>query len=277
MAYFAPHGAMPPAAGPVRTRSGALSEQMYGMPVAPPPPLTAELLSQAMVELGPGSAHAVKACYDCYTTRSMSAVDLISFVKSISPQSATLLRVFASPHLVQSQPANEVASMEDFAFLMQAYGNAPAPPPPTAMRHAAHRPTSRAAAVAAPVPAPVQRVQLKMEVQEAVTAPYRPAPRVRRSTHSEPSPEENRLMLWWSDRRVPEVERRQRETVDNAHISARSTASALLMYKFKELSAALTTAGKVVLLAVVRGANSGRMSDTAVAEGMQKLVVHPEP
>jgi len=79
-------------------------------------------------------------------------------------------------------------------------------------------------------------------------------------------------MLWWTDRRGPEVQRRQRETVANADIAARSASSALLMYKLRELSAALPTAGKASLLAVMRGANAGRMSDVAVAESVQKLV-----
>jgi len=270
----------------MRTRGGgAQAEQMsqYCMPMAPPPPLTPELLNQAMVELGPGSAHAVQACYDCYNQRTMSAADLIAFVRSISSQSVTLRRVFAPQAFVPGQSQAEVASNEDFAFLMAAYGNAPAGPPQhaTGMRHVAPKPAValppiqkflRAAVPAAPVPAPLQRVEFKMEAQDSALAPSRPAPRVRRSTHTEPSPEETRLMIWWTDRRGPEVQRRQRETVANAHIRARSPTSALLILKFRELSVALPTAGKASLLVVVRGANAGRMSDAAVAEGVQKLV-----
>ncbi|KAJ1476687.1 hypothetical protein T484DRAFT_2024046 [Baffinella frigidus] len=106
--------------------------------MAPPPPLTTELLNQAMVELGPGSSHAVKACFDCYTKKSMSGADLISFIKSISSQSATLRKVFAPPAPAPApvKPTNQVASADDFAFLMAAFGNAPpkaapvAPPKP---------------------------------------------------------------------------------------------------------------------------------------------------
>jgi hypothetical protein len=79
-------------------------------------------------------------------------------------------------------------------------------------------------------------------------------------------------MIWWTDRRGPEVQRRQRESVANAQIRARSPTSALLILKFRELSTALPTAGKASLLVVVRGANAGRISDAAVAEGVQKLV-----
>ena len=176
-----------------------------------PPPLTTELLNQALVELGPGPSHAAKACYDCYTKKSMSGADLIAFLKSIQWQSATLRQVFAPPAAVK--PVNEVASAEDFAFLMAAFGNAP--------------------------------------------------PK---------SEEKPRLVLSWSDRRVPEVQRRQRETVENADIRARSGTCAILMHKFRELSATLPIEGKALLLEVMRGANSGRLSDAAVAEGVQTLV-----
>jgi len=175
-----------------------------------PPPLTAELLNQALVELGPGPSHAAKACYDCYTKKSMSGADLVAFLKSIQAQSATLRKVFATPAAVK--PMNEVASAEDFAFLMAMGGNAP------------------------------------------------------------PRPEEPRLKLSWSDRRVPEVQRRQRETVEHAGIRARSGTCAILMHKLRSLSAALPAEGKASLLAVMRGATSGRLTDAAVAEGVQALV-----
>jgi len=253
--------AQDPAASSVHmhARDGTRLSNNSRQAMAPPPPLTSELLDQALLELGPGSAHAVKSCYDCYMRRSMSGADLISFIKSISSQSATLRKIFAERQY-QNAVEPEIASLEDLQSLMQASGCAPSPAAACSQQETPSEVTKLASVAMPTVP------EVKTDVM-----PTKAAPRVRRTKQTEPSDEETRLMIWWSDRRVPEVQRRQTETMVNACIKETGPA-AFLKYRLRELSAALPASGKAALLEIVRSMNSGSMSEITCADSIKDLV-----
>lgn len=59
-----------------------------------PPPLTEALLIQAMSELPDGTRRATETCYQCFQNNKFTPEDFISFLRSISNQSRTLVRIF---------------------------------------------------------------------------------------------------------------------------------------------------------------------------------------
>merc|ERR1719183_912294 len=60
-----------------------------------PAPLTETILMQAMSELPDGTRRATETCYQCFQNNKFTPEDFISFLRSISNQSRTLVRIFA--------------------------------------------------------------------------------------------------------------------------------------------------------------------------------------
>jgi hypothetical protein len=90
---------------------------------------------------------------------------------------------------------------------------------------------------------------------------------------TEPSDEEKRLMEWWSERRVPEVRRRQTESADcNATMTEAQKTSAYLQYAMGELRNSLPTAGKKRLVELLQSFNNGTASSEVLGAAIKDLV-----
>mmetsp|Transcript_11620 Transcript_11620/g.18237 ORF Transcript_11620/g.18237 Transcript_11620/m.18237 type:complete len:824 (+) Transcript_11620:189-2660(+) len=252
-----------------------------------PAPLTATALMQCMQELPNGTAMAVESCIECFKNKRMSSGDLISFMRSITAQSTSLRKLFTP----QAQPQCEVASDKDLADLRVLAGlDAPASKSAhdqgemasmddmaelmaLAGQHRSAIPSTRPApSMSAHQPA---TPRAEPQVQPQVHAPATKAasaPRVRRKV-TEPSDEEKRLMKWWSERRVPEVRRRQNESAHcNQSMTEAQKTSAYLQFAMEELSVSLPAAGKKQLLQLLQAHNQGTCSAEDLGAAIKELV-----
>merc|ERR1719329_460571 len=185
-----------------------------------PLPLTEPVIAQALVELSQGTARAVQSCLECYRSKRMSAADLLSFTRSISVQSAILAVVFKAQDAqdaqnAQDQSMGEAAGADDMAELMALWGTAPAPAP--APQPQPVLPCAPMVMATPHLPSPPTQPATNPMPAIAIDAVRPPASRLtttrtRKAKMSEPSDEEVALMQWWSQKRLPEIARRQHET-----------------------------------------------------------------
>jgi hypothetical protein len=265
------------------------------MPIALPAPLNDTVLDQVLAELNQGTARAVESCLQCYRDQRMTGDDLTSFMRSIAMHSQTLALVFKNVVEKKSTDMGEVACADDLAELMALAGTPacehrdgarcqraclttfpsswgtpsfPAPPCAIVTMSRDHATSSWAAASLVPA-APA------MAAHDTVAQPLASklfVARTRKTKTSSPSDEELRLMLWWSEKRVSEILRRQHETAGcNMLPSAAERNNAYVCFLMGKLMALLPTAGKLKLLAHVRAYNM--TSDMATfSESVQELV-----
>ena len=248
-----------------------------------PLPLTEAVMAQALVELSQGTARAVQSCLECYRSKHMSASDLLSFTRSISLQSASLAVVFkvldAQHHAqdAQDQSMGEAAGADDMAELMAMWGSASAPAPPPQPQPQPVLPCAPVVMAAPHLPSPPTQPATNPMPAIAIDAVRPPAyrlttKRTRKAKKSEPSNEEVALMQWWSQKRLPEIARRQRETATcNQLPSEGDKNKAYVRFLMVELVRKLPPAGIAKLLEYVKGFNAS--SDIAAfAEQVRELV-----
>ena len=262
------------------------------MPIALPAPLTDAVVAKVLAELNQGTARAVESCLQCYRDKRMTGDDLTSFMRSIAMHSQTLALVFKNVVEKKSMDMGEVACADDLAELMAlaayehrdgascqrgylttfpsswATPSFPAPPCAIVTISRDHATSSWAAANLVPAAS---------AMAAHVTAAQPPASklfvaRTRKTKTSSPSGEELRLMLWWSEKRVSEISRRQHETAGrNMLPSAAERNNAYVRFLMGKLMASLPTAGNLKLLAHVRAYNM--TSDMATfSKSVQELV-----
>lgn len=223
-----------------------MAKRHQPMPTQLPAPLTDALLSQAMGELNQGTARAVESCVQCYRNKRMSGEDLMSFIRSIATHSRILSDLFAKKQ--EQAFEGEVACAEDLAELMALAGlpaHSPVKRPVAPIAHAS--PPSHPAAT--PMPA------ISVE-RERAPATKLVAPRTRKAKVSSPSDEELRLMQWWSEKRVPEISRRQHQTAKCHQLTtAADKNAAYVSFLLGKLMATLPIAGNLRLLEHVRAFN----------------------
>jgi len=216
-----------------------------------------------MREMQQGTARAVQSCIECYTGKRMTAEDLISFIRSIAMHSPTLTALFAPKPAVADSDMGESASADDFAALMALSGQpAPAPQRDMPLTHAA------------PPPQPAASNPMPSICIENLRAPATKlvVQRTRKAKLSEPSDEELRLMKWWSEKRVPEIARRQHETAGcNMLRSDAEKNSAYVRFLMGKLMKTLPTAGGLKLLQIVRTFNNNSDIE-AFSESIKELV-----
>jgi hypothetical protein len=200
----------------------------------------------------------------------MTGDDLTSFMRSIAMHSQTLAQVFNKAVENMSIDMGEAACADDFAELMALAGapaSVPAPPPVISVSQGPA--TSSWAAVNSVPAAPA--------LHAFVAAAHPPSSkffvaRTRKTKTSSPSDEEIRLMLWWSEKRVSEIARRQHETAGCHKLpSAAERNNAYVRFLMGKLMSSLPTAGNLKLLAHVRAYNM--TSDMATfSKSVQELV-----
>mmetsp|Transcript_37836 Transcript_37836/g.89542 ORF Transcript_37836/g.89542 Transcript_37836/m.89542 type:complete len:1016 (+) Transcript_37836:94-3141(+) len=236
-----------------------------------PYPLSEENVGKCLSELNSGTRRAVETCIECFQNNRMSKEDLLCFMQSICSQGKTLKHLFAkSPSSGMGERASDadiaairalgensnkqqlaatsaqfgdVATEEEMAELraLAAFTEPPAQKKPEAVCavvHGSDVPMSAGATRpnAAPIPA----------------LPKPKPARVRRAKITEPSDEEKALMAWWSERRIPEVLRRQTESCDTSVCTTDlSKRVAYMKFVMTELKDALPVAGKKQLLSLV--------------------------
>eukprot|EP00277_Geminigera_cryophila_P043578 CAMPEP_0173075290 /NCGR_PEP_ID=MMETSP1102-20130122/11556_1 /TAXON_ID=49646 /ORGANISM="Geminigera sp., Strain Caron Lab Isolate" /LENGTH=724 /DNA_ID=CAMNT_0013944585 /DNA_START=175 /DNA_END=2346 /DNA_ORIENTATION=- len=222
-----------------------------------PPPLTEQLLSQAMRELNQGTARAVESCLQCYRSKRMSGSDLLSFARSIAVHSTTLSTLFQRKQVVLYDMGEAVGD-DDFAALM-ALAGAPAPVPCVAACYA-HMPASPSPAVN---PLPIS--------MDSVFAPST-KPRIRKPKVLELSNEVLLLMQRWREKRVTEIARRQHETAKCRGVaSAAKRNAAYVRFLMGKLVTTLPVAGSLKLLDHVRTFNAS-MDIASFSERIKDLV-----
>ena len=219
-----------------------------------PDPLTETVVEQALRELNQGTARAVQSCIDCFRNKRMTGDDLQSFIRSISPQSRTLSELYQKePRVLDQgeQDMGEAACADDLALLMQMSGHPAQPPPPVQIATPAALVTSVALA-----PVQVAASGAPAVMEERATVGKLMAPRTRKPKVAEPTAEELRLQLWWAEKRVPEIERRQHETAQCAALSSQTQRNnAYVRFIMGKLVNALPAAGNLKLLAHIRTFN----------------------
>jgi len=242
------------------------------MPIALPKPLTDTVVAQVLSELNQGTARAVESCLQCYRDKRMTGDDLTSFMRSIAMHSQTLAQVFnkAVENKSIDIDMGEAASADDFAELMALAGapaSVPAPPPAIPLSQV---PATSSWAAANSVPA-APALSAFVSIAHPPSSKFFVA-RTRKTKTSSPSDEELRLMLWWSEKRVSEISRRQHETAGcNMLPSVAERNNAYVRFLMGKLMASLPTAGNLKLLAHVRAYNM--TSDMAAfSESVQELV-----
>jgi hypothetical protein len=209
-----------------------------------PAPLTEQLLSSAMSELNQGTARAVQSCLECFRDNRMSGEDLVSFIRSISMQSKTLTEIYQKEADASAASKDvdmgEAAGADDLAELMALAGGSLAAPVPSVH-------------VSAP---PFQPASNPTTATPDTSCRTPPAPRARKAKVVEPSDEEMRLMLWWAEKRVPEITRRQHETARCDQLATPTERdNAYVRFLMTKLVGALPTAGNLKLLQHVRAFN----------------------
>jgi len=80
-----------------------------------PAPLTDEIIQTAMPELSEGTRRALETCYSCFKDHKFTPGDFLSFLRSISHQSATLTVVFRES-IAAEQRCNSLASFKASDF-----------------------------------------------------------------------------------------------------------------------------------------------------------------
>ena len=225
-----------------------------------PPPLTDQTISQALRELHQGTARAVESCLQCYAAKRMSSDDLVSFIRSIAMHSPTLMALFNEKPAVEEVHMGEAASADDFAALLAMSGQ------PVTQRQA---PTH----VAAPPSQPASNPMPSICVEPLRTPAAKPVfVRTRKAKVSEPSDEEIRLMKWWSEKRVPEIARRQHETAGcHKFPTTADKNSGYVRFLMMKLTQVLPTAGGLKLLQIVRSFNDDHDIE-AFSEKVKELV-----
>jgi len=214
-----------------------------------PPPLTEQLLSQAISELNQGTARAVESCLQCYHGKRMSGTDLLSFTRSIAVHSATLSALFQrkTQQQVVHRDMGEAVGDDDFAALMALAGPAPAPLPCVAVYHV-------------PVPAPPSPAANPLPIlMDSVYIPSTKlaVPRTRKAKVSELSDEVLFLMQMWREKRVTEIARRQHETAKCKSVpSAAERNAAYVRFLMGKLINTIPVAGNLKLLDHVRTFNT---------------------
>jgi hypothetical protein len=264
--------------GPVRMREQyeamgddgmkeAAAKRARQMPIALPAPLTDAIVAQVLAELNQGTARAVESCLQCYRDKRMTGDDLTSFMRSIAMHSQTLALVFKNVVEKKSIDMGEAACADDLAELMALAGT-PAyehrdgarcqrgclttfpsswgthsfqvHPCATVTMSRDHATSSWAAVNLVPA-APAMAAHV---TAAQPTASKLFVARTRKTKSSSPSDEELRLMLWWSEKRVSEISRRQHETAGcNMLPSAAERNSAYVRFLMGKLMASLPTAG----------------------------------
>jgi len=84
-----------------------------------PTPLTEAIVRSARAELSQGERGSLEQCIACYGGQRMSAVDLLSFVKTMAPRSTTLAGLFRKPVAPAPVELDEGASADDMACLFE--------------------------------------------------------------------------------------------------------------------------------------------------------------
>ena len=222
-----------------------------------PPPLTEQLLSQAMRELNQGTARAVESCLQCYRRKRMSGSDLLSFARSIAVHSTTLSTLFQRKQVVLYDMGEAVGN-NDFAALI-ALAGAPAPAPCVADYYA-H------------IPAPLSPAVDPMPI--SINSVYAPStkPRIRKAKVLELSNEVLLLMQRWREKRVTEIARRQHETAKCRGVaSAAKRNAAYVRFLMDNLVTMLPVAGSLKLLNHVRTFNAS-MDIASFSERIKDLV-----
>ena len=225
-----------------------------------PPPLTDQTISQALRELHQGTARAVESCLQCYAAKRMSSDDLVSFIRSIAMHSPTLMALFNEKPAEEEVHMGEAASADDFAALLAMSSQ------PVAQRHV---PTHVAAPPSQPASNPVPAICVEPARAPAAKPVFA---RTRKAKVSEPSDEEIRLMKWWSEKRVPEIARRQHETAGcHKFPTAADKNSGYVRFLMGKLTQVLPTAGGLKLLQIVRSFNDDNNIE-AFSEKVKELV-----
>jgi len=206
-----------------------------------PAPLTWPAMKQVLQETHTGTQKAIESCLDCYKSNRMSASDVLAFLRSMMSQSVTLQKLFDEQ---RDSSRGELASADEMAELRALAGIAPAA---SFNSYVSKCPPPRQP-VSSPAPAPVPAISF---ADPRVPKPS--AARVRKPKVVEPSDAERELMRWWSEKRVPEVKRRQHETAGcNGYLSEGMKQASYVKYLFQQLRNKLPVEGKVKLLALLR-------------------------
>ncbi|EKX30990.1 hypothetical protein GUITHDRAFT_156703 [Guillardia theta CCMP2712] len=205
-----------------------------------PAPLTWQAMKQVMLETHTGTKKAIESCLDCYKSNRMSASDVLAFLRSMMSQSATLQTLFSEQ---RDSPKGELASADDMAELRALAGIAPAA---SYNSYVNKFPVRDHTSAQAPAPLPA------ISFGDVRSKPAPPA-RVRKPKVVEPSDAERELMRWWSEKRVPEVKRRQYETAGcvAGHPEGMKQ-SAYMKFVFQQLRHLLPAEGKAKLLHLMR-------------------------